>query len=603
MIWVKGQIIAEGTEENVITFTRLYEEPNHCWGVIYVDEMAEISLFDHCFFNFSGFTGIALSNLNSATLTICNSRAKVSNCTFNNFDEAVRTKTPLQEFYFYKNFVDHSNFIIPFLVGQGILVYEPEEGYKPALIVDNYFKNVSNDRFADAHLVNNYFFNCNEHSFDSGYYFNNERKYCEFGLEVPGGGGSVYMKNNRFIGGYDGVNIEHAYVEFSDNYLENNKFRFYANNQSKVFNNHFNNSQIYMSGSNHGFYNNVIYNVDDFWEFAVGSLKDKFVNNIFYNNQTLFYSLNDTTFTNCIFINNNELYKRENDDRIETFINCIVDFPLGDSLLDGGGNIIVDSTQVEQIFVDLANEDFHLAPGSIAIDAGCDTIDYYYPFDMDYSHRIWDGDGDGNAVIDIGPYEYGSPSFGGIRGITYNPDSEEPINYVLLKINNILGEFTFSDSMGNFEYKLQEGVYNVYAERLYYDDVIMYEVEVTEGEFTEISIPMFATTEVEESGIIIPANDLKLRNYPNPFKPSGADRGPATTIEFLITEGNKISLSIYNIRGQLVKTLINSYLDSGKHQISWDGKNESGQSVSSGIYYCKLKSDKQESVRKMILIK
>ena len=117
--------------------------------------------------------------------------------------------------------------------------------------------------------------------------------------------------------------------------------------------------------------------------------------------------------------------------------NCMVDFPIEYPLIDGGGNIIVDSLQVQHsLFMDFQNGDFHLAPGSIAIDAGFDTLNYYYPFDMDYNHRVWDGDGNGTAIIDIGPYEFGSPAFGGIEGVTYNPTTGDPVDYVLIKIDN-----------------------------------------------------------------------------------------------------------------------------------------------------------------------
>ncbi len=62
-------------------------------------------------------------------------------------------------------------------------------------------------------------------------------------------------------------------------------------------------------------------------------------------------------------------------------------------------------------------------------------------------------------------------------------------------------------------------------------------------------------------------------------------------------------MEIHNIIGQLVKALINSNIKKGRHQISWNGKNESGQCVSSGIYYCRMKRAKMESILRMIMIK
>lgn len=88
-----------------------------------------------------------------------------------------------------------------------------------------------------------------------------------------------------------------------------------------------------------------------------------------------------------------------------------------------------------------------------------------------------------------------------------------------------------------------------------------------------------------------------LNNYPNPFNPT-------TTIEFSIQNNSQIELSVFNIKGQKVKTLINNDLIKGSHSISWNGDDKSGKSVSSGIYYYKLKiNGKIEAVKKCLLLK
>ena len=264
--------------------------------------------------------------------------------------------------------------------------------------------------------------------------------------------------------------------------------------------------------------------------------------------------------------------------------------------IDGGGNIWVDSLQAQQLFVNIENNNFHLVEGSLAIDAGFDTLGYYYPFDMDYNTRVWDGDNNGTAIIDIGPYEFGAPAFGGIEGYTYNPTTGNPVDYVLLKINNQPGEFTFADSIGNFEYHLPAGVYDVYAERVFYEDVIEYQVEVIDGEFTQIAIPMFEIVDIEENTIIFSINDFKLTNFPNPFNPT-------TTISFSLLEDSDVELSIYNVKGQKVTTIINEHLSKGKHSIVWSGVDEQNKLVCSGIYLYKIKAGNQESAKRMLLLK
>ncbi len=93
-------------------------------------------------------------------------------------------------------------------------------------------------------------------------------------------------------------------------------------------------------------------------------------------------------------------------------------------------------------------------------------------------------------------------------------------------------------------------------------------------------------------------NSYKLCNYPNPFNPT-------TTISFSIPIECKVDLSVYNIKGQKVKTLIafpNGSL--GTRSVVWNGTDENNQPVSSGIYFYKLKvNSKTEAVKKMTLIK
>jgi tetratricopeptide (TPR) repeat protein len=87
------------------------------------------------------------------------------------------------------------------------------------------------------------------------------------------------------------------------------------------------------------------------------------------------------------------------------------------------------------------------------------------------------------------------------------------------------------------------------------------------------------------------------RNYPNPFNPE-------TTISFSIPEDSKVELSIYNIRGQKVKTLIKDEFKMGFHNVIWNSKDNNGKSVATGVYFYKLKVDgKDISVKKCLLLK
>jgi hypothetical protein len=94
---------------------------------------------------------------------------------------------------------------------------------------------------------------------------------------------------------------------------------------------------------------------------------------------------------------------------------------------------------------------------------------------------------------------------------------------------------------------------------------------------------------------VLPISKL-IGNYPNPFNPE-------TTISFNIGNEANVELSIYNIKGQKVKTLINDKLTKGVHRVVWDGKNSSGLKVSSGVYFYRLKTPKLDTIRKMLLMK
>jgi len=101
-----------------------------------------------------------------------------------------------------------------------------------------------------------------------------------------------------------------------------------------------------------------------------------------------------------------------------------------------------------------------------------------------------------------------------------------------------------------------------------------------------------------ENTTISNVKDLNFPNnsftiYPNPFTNS-------TTIEFEVKEHSKVSLKIYDLHGKEVTTLINGYQTSGTKTIIWDGRDNTGSIVSSGLYYCVIKIDRKIYTEKII---
>ena len=610
MIWCNGKIIAEGTDEDNIIFTRINEIDNYHWGCIYFPSNADLSVFTHCQIKYSAFIGTNFDELKGA-FVVENGYLVAENCTFNDNITAIQING-----YSYEILIIKCNFqlIGPLLSN----VYYRQiscldwDGFdtQNVLIAQNSFNTKMLTTGISASFVYNYG-NCDpdlepgsaiqlSSHYGGNYIFNNTFENYSSGIHGGEIGSSIYIKENQFtLDGGDGINIEDAYIEISENFLwDGNIFIEYS--LGKMFNNELVNGEIWPYG-NVQVSNNICYDSDGYG-LKVG-YNPLCSNNISICNQYAIWG-KTVTYDNCIIIINEELTQHYvSGDPV--FRNCIIDFPLDPPLIDGGGNIIVDSLQAQSIFEDILNGDFHLIEGSIAIDAGFDTLGYYYPFDMDYNHRIWDGNGNGTAIIDIGPYEYGAPALGGIEGVTYNPINSEPVDYVLIKINNEPSDFTFSDSIGSYQYKLPAGNYDVYAERVFYDDTIEYQVEVIDGQFTQLFIPMNETVDVEEHTIPNSSFQIShLTNYPNPFNPS-------TTISFSVPQTSPFAkIEIYNLKGQKVKILesVNSFDAKAKNSLShysvtWNGTDQNNKPVSSGIYLYKVKAGNQESVKRMLLLK
>lgn len=86
------------------------------------------------------------------------------------------------------------------------------------------------------------------------------------------------------------------------------------------------------------------------------------------------------------------------------------------------------------------------------------------------------------------------------------------------------------------------------------------------------------------------------QNYPNPFNRE-------TTIEYSLHKTTSVNLTVYNIKGQEVKELVDEFQTAGMKSVTWDGKDNSGRTVASGIYVYKLKTDKYVVSKKMLLLK
>ncbi len=112
---------------------------------------------------------------------------------------------------------------------------------------------------------------------------------------------------------------------------------------------------------------------------------------------------------------------------------------------------------------------------------------------------------------------------------------------------------------------------------------------------TEKIDQLLVTTAIGDNNLSKSTFELKP-NYPNPFNPS-------TTIPFSIDRPQNIKLHIYDITGKLVRTLIDASLSQGKYALTWDGKDNANNPLSSGLYFSRLIGNSQSQVRQLILVK
>ncbi|MFA5570904.1 MAG: FlgD immunoglobulin-like domain containing protein, partial [Sphaerochaetaceae bacterium] len=118
------------------------------------------------------------------------------------------------------------------------------------------------------------------------------------------------------------------------------------------------------------------------------------------------------------------------------------------------------------------------------------------------------------------------------------------------------------------------------------------------------TIRLGAGDEIEEKEEVVEPKFALSQNYPNPIVMSQVSRSSELTkIDFSLPEAAEVSLNVYNIKGQLVKTLASGELSAGRHTVSWDGNNVNNQSVGSSVYFYRLDSGKKVINRKMLIIK
>jgi flagellar hook assembly protein FlgD len=108
---------------------------------------------------------------------------------------------------------------------------------------------------------------------------------------------------------------------------------------------------------------------------------------------------------------------------------------------------------------------------------------------------------------------------------------------------------------------------------------------------SSISVTVVVASGKSES--LLPDAFSLSQNYPNPFNPE-------TVIKYALPEDCHVELSIYNILGQKVKTLVDQYQNAGYKIVHWNGRDDQGNKLASGVYFYKIKTPKYSETKKMV---
>lgn len=194
-------------------------------------------------------------------------------------------------------------------------------------------------------------------------------------------------------------------------------------------------------------------------------------------------------------------------------------------------------------------------------------------------------------------------------------DAEQFAN-LFPEVNNYLGEIDFGFSGGGELLRLFNAESVLIDSVEYDDDEPWPEAPDGDGSTLELISPELdnslienwiasenhGTPGFENSSIseidsnLINKKNISLSNYSNPFN-------SITNIAFSLVEQRHIKLEVYNLKGQLVKTLLNTVNESGNHSVIWNGKDKYNKSVSSGIYLYRIQADTFSISKKMLLLK
>ena len=193
-------------------------------------------------------------------------------------------------------------------------------------------------------------------------------------------------------------------------------------------------------------------------------------------------------------------------------------------------------------------------------------------------------------------------------GHALNNDNKETFQIILLDPQfystntgdgEIIIQYKTVEESGSCTVGIENNSQDVGLTYLYNENYDITASEILDGfaiKFTTDSALVVSVKEDNKDKNLIPDKYSLEQNYPNPFNPQ-------THIRYSLPEAGYVSIKIYRLDGQLIKTLYDNYQLAGRYEKVWNGRNDHGTMVSSGVYFYRLSTDKFSQVRKMIFLK
>ena len=190
--------------------------------------------------------------------------------------------------------------------------------------------------------------------------------------------------------------------------------------------------------------------------------------------------------------------------------------------------------------------------------------------------------------------------------ISLNYDNSS-LKYVGLKKTDLVNDFQIFENVSN-NCSIKVGAFSLNEKKISGCFLEMvFEVVGETGSSSQVELQSYrfnaepglyaaTTVYIEAANADLPTDYVLHNNYPNPFNPE-------TNIQFDIPESGNVILKIYNMLGQEVKTLVEENMNAGIHKVQWDGTNEFGQTVPSGLYIYQLIAENFSATKKMSLMK